>query len=126
MDLKKLKRLDTKIVTRIATVAVLLISLAILGVAGWFIMSALDKSSAGAAVEEGGIHIETLNQRLLDQVKARAAEKRAGGQPLPTDLRNPFVAGTAPPPPPPPPQPEPEPQPETPMAPEAPQPPPEE
>jgi len=53
--------------------------------------------------------IETLDQRLLDEVRARAQEKRSGGDPLPADRRNPFVAGTQPPPPPPPPQPAPSP-----------------
>lgn len=108
---KKIKTLNVKRIIRITNVSMILLSLAILGVTGWFLMSALS-DSPGAAASQDSEPIETLDLKALEKVLQSLAEKRSGGEALTTELRNPFVRPARPAPAPPPqPQPAPEPAP---------------
>lgn len=113
MALKKIKNLDIKKITRGTSVAVTVLSLLILGLTAWFLMSALNQDTdQSVALQDLGPSIETLNLKLLEQIRTELDKKTAPPPGLPPRLRNPYVIYSPPvtaPPPTPPPEPTPPP-----------------
>ena len=102
MAKKALKRVNVKKITRLTTLGVSILAIAILLLTAWFIVKSLnDVSVAKRSDDQKSLKVEGVNNVLLEKVQKFMNGKQNADQKLSPGLNNPFKHPAEPPPAPP-------------------------